>query len=253
MDNKKIGVPTPQTQPVSHQEIMRAIRSCFLATSELTRLRVEDKGRVKEEKHQIRCYKLLFNLLFNRYPASEEMYYMTGGFTPACIKCHKDIPPNTNGTRCNICSCEKRTSMILHEKSHVDHVHPEVLAWVMHRFRDRNAFFMETVEIPEDLPQIECGLYGPVMGDDPVGEGEVFYGARGGRSWVSRLVDRLPRPTGQLTVIGGPHEGHPCVLYTTFGGPPTPKEPGDPSLSSEKRGESESFWSIHALSVQGKV
>lgn len=139
--------------------------------------------------------------------------------------------------------------MILHKESHADHVPPEVLEWVLHRFRDKDAFFMETVEIPAGLPQIECGLHGPVMGDAPVAEEEVTYRAREGRSWASRLVGRSKRPTRQITVIAGPFEEHQCALYTTFAGPLAPKETQDPTLDPSKQRESQEFWSEHALSL----
>jgi hypothetical protein len=44
---------------------------------------------------------------------------------------------------------------------------------------------------------------------------------------------------------------HACILYTAFGGPLTPKEPGDATLSGEERQESFKFWSQHALSANG--
>jgi hypothetical protein len=72
--------------------------------------------------------------------------------------------------------------MILHQESHTDHISPEVLKWVMREFQDKDAFFIETAEIPEGLPQVECGLHGPLMGDAPVVEAEVTYKAREGRA-----------------------------------------------------------------------
>jgi hypothetical protein len=139
--------------------------------------------------------------------------------------------------------------MILHEDSHTDHVPQEVLNWVLHRFQDREAFFIETVELPDGLPQLACGLHGPVMGDVPVPEEGVTYRARWGSSWVSRLVDRPFRLTRQITVIGGSYKTYSCVLYTCFGGPLSPKEPQDPTLAPKNREESLKFWSEHALSV----
>jgi hypothetical protein len=139
--------------------------------------------------------------------------------------------------------------MILHKDSHRDHIPSALITWVLRRFWNHDAFFTETVEIPEGFTKITCGLHGPIMGDAPVPEEEVTYKAREGRPWSSRLVDRPSRSTRQLTVIGGPYEGHPCVMYTAFGGPLTPKEPQDPTLESDKREESEAFWSVHALSI----
>jgi hypothetical protein len=132
--------------------------------------------------------------------------------------------------------------MILHEDSHTDHVTRDVL-------EDKNAFFVETVELPSDLP-VQCGLYGPIMGDDPVSENAVTYQNRSGRDWVSRLVDRPLRPTRQISVVAGPYNEHPCVLYTCFGGPVAMKEPQDPTLSPENLEKSQAFWREHALSMQ---
>ena len=139
--------------------------------------------------------------------------------------------------------------MILHQESHTDHVPREVLNWALHKFKDKDAFFAETVELPEGLPEVTCGLHGPVMGDAPVTEEEALYYSRTGREWLSRLVNRPTRVTRRLSVIGGPFGTHSCVLYTTFGGPLSPKEPQDPTLDPQNREESEKFWSEHALSV----
>jgi hypothetical protein len=110
------------------------------------------------------------------------------------------------------------------------------------------------------------------MGDPPVTEDEVVYTERGTRHWPSRLVERPARPTRLITVIAGPHEEscptcrgnssgpgstcpgdhcaggrrrHACVLYTAFGGPPAPQEPGDPGCKDPA--ESAAFWHDHAL------
>jgi hypothetical protein len=54
-----------------------------------------------------------------------------------------------------------------------------------------------------------------------------------------------------ITVIGGPHLDDPCILYTAFGGPATPKEPGDPSLDGNliELAKSQAFWAEHALAL----
>jgi hypothetical protein len=38
---------------------------------------------------------------------------------------------------------------------------------------------------------------------------------------------------------------HSCILFTAFGGPPTPQEPDDPTCKDPEA--SEKFWSEHAL------
>ncbi len=136
--------------------------------------------------------------------------------------------------------------MILHKESHTDHVTPKVLEYLLKHFADRNKFFVEAIELPEGLTAL-CSLHGPAMGDAPIGESEVIYAERPGRAWRSRLVFRPARQTRTVTVVAGPHDGHPCVLYTTHGGPPAPQELDDPSLTDDKRDESEAFWAEHAL------
>ena len=173
--------------------------------------------------------------------------------------------------------------MIKHSDSHVDHnLTEEQLRYLLDRFADRNAFFLETIKLPEQLGTVPCGLWGPIMGDPPVDETEVRHEQRGSRTWTSRLVERPTRPTRTITVIAGPHEEqcprcggsgecisldipygahpmtyscsecastgtkkHACVLYTAFGGPASPQEPGDPG--SKDPATSAAFWCEHAL------
>ena len=136
--------------------------------------------------------------------------------------------------------------MIKHRDSHVDHGLTDAqLSYLLHRFAERAAFFVETVELPQQLGTVPCGLWGPAMGDPPVDDAEVRVEARGSRSWKSRLVDRPTRPTRTVTVVAGPHDGHACVLYTAFGGPATPQEPGD--TGCKDAAASAIFWREHAL------
>lgn len=180
--------------------------------------------------------------------------------------------------------------MIKHRDSHVDHGLTEAqLRYLLARFADREAFFLKTIELPEDLGTVPCGLYGPIMNDPPIRDEEVTSAQRGERAWASRLVDRPARPTRLCTVIAGPHEEtcgecggagerisleipygstpityacescgggfgrgkgsgvvrHACVLYTAFGGPAAPQEPGDPGCKDV--GASTAFWREHAL------
>lgn len=118
--------------------------------------------------------------------------------------------------------------MLKHPDSHLDHDLSEPqINYLLAHFADRDTFFIETITLPTDLGTVPCALYGPVMGDLPVSEPEVTYAKRGTREWPSRLIDRPARPQRAVTVIAGPHDGHPCVLYTAFGGPAAPQEPGD--------------------------
>ncbi len=208
-----------------------------------------------------------------------------------------------------------------HAESHLDHdLTTEQVAYLFERFADRNAFFIETLELPPELGTVPCFLYGPTMGDQPVPESEVHYYARGVRTYQTRSIYKDSRPTRKVTVIAGPHEekcdrcdgqgscqsleipgpGGPsfytcskcvgtgklqnvCILYTAFGGPQAPQEPGDLKAQKnaiesqrlglsdltdehkaltvkrdalrEKLAASRTFWSEHALgcSPMGKL
>lgn len=130
-------------------------------------------------------------------------------------------------------------------ESHLDHgLTAAQIDYVFERFADRVGFFVGTCELPAELGTVPCGLHGPLMGDAPVTDAELT--PRAGRAWPSRLVDHPPRPTRLVTVIAGPHEGEPCALYTAFGGPLAPQEPGDPNCRDVAA--SETFWAVHALS-----
>lgn len=132
-------------------------------------------------------------------------------------------------------------------ESHVDHVRTEHLLLIQGRFAGRAGFGIETIEIPEGMPSLWCGLYGPVVGDEPVDERDVRYRNRDGRPNPSRTVDRPERLTRIMTVVFGPYQDHPCVLFTAYGGPAAPKEPLDPRLTDAERAESKRFWAQHAL------
>lgn len=133
-----------------------------------------------------------------------------------------------------------------HNESHFDHgLNEAQIAFLMERFADRNAFFIETVELPEALGTVPCGLHGPLTGGAPVEESEVTYAKRGTRAWSSRLVDRPKQAVRTVTVIAGPHGDEPCIVYTMFGGPCAPQEPDDPGCKDVVA--SRQFWSVHAL------
>lgn len=137
--------------------------------------------------------------------------------------------------------------MIRHKDSHVDHVSDEVLAFVLEKYQDRDGFFTDTFQLPDNFPELDCALYGPVCGDGPVETEETFMGVRPGREWHSVLVNRPVRKTRTCTVIAGPHKDDKCVLYTVFGGPKAPKECNDPNMTDAEWEESFAFWSQHAL------
>lgn len=139
--------------------------------------------------------------------------------------------------------------MKLHPESHLDHgLSKEAIAFVLAKFADRQAFFVETFDLPDGMGELDCGLHGPLVGDAPVPEGEVFYRQRGDRQYGSRMCGRPARKTRTCTVVGGP-EGGECILYTSYGGPAAPREPNDPNLPDVEREASAMFWAVHALSV----
>jgi hypothetical protein len=141
-----------------------------------------------------------------------------------------------------------------HGESHLDHGMSEPqIAFLLAHVADRAAFFIESVELPPELGTVPCGLHGPATGGEPVPDTEVEYVKRGTRAWPSRVCARAPVQSRFVTVIAGPHDDpdgthHDCILYTMYGGPLAPREPGDTSLDDKGRAESEAFWKDHALS-----
>jgi len=138
--------------------------------------------------------------------------------------------------------------MTRHSDSHTDHVSDEILAYVLQKYEGREEFFVETFELPGHLPEIDCALYGPACGDEPIKDEECVFENRPGRNWVSRLVNRPVRKTRTCTVVAGPYENNKCVLYTVYGGPIAAKEPNDPNIQTGSvLAASAIFWSTHAL------
>jgi hypothetical protein len=141
--------------------------------------------------------------------------------------------------------------LVVTHESHLDHaLSTKQIAWVLARFKENTGFSIQTVDLPPEIGTVPCGLYGPAMGDAPVPDAEVRMAPRGDRTVLSRLCKRPGRQTSKITVIMGPDDfGHDCVLYTSYGGPVAPREPGDPGLrTDEDRAEAAQFWSKHALS-----
>ena len=136
--------------------------------------------------------------------------------------------------------------------SHLNHnLSAAHLEWILQRFGDRDAFFLEPVELPASLPSVPCGLHGPRVGDEPVPDRECRLEKRLGRERASRVCDRPMKMVRTLTVIAGPHGDDACVLYTAHGGPSAPREPWDPSLEGDvdARAASIDFWAEHALTA----
>jgi len=134
--------------------------------------------------------------------------------------------------------------------SHTDHgLTQDQMAFVLEKFADRNAFFVEVVEMPEGLGTVPNALYGPSMNDGVIEESEVRYERRAGRPGASRVIDRPTRPTHKLVVVAGPNPNFKCVLYTVYGGDfAAPREPFD-DISGDDWNDSIAFWQDHALSA----
>ncbi len=134
-------------------------------------------------------------------------------------------------------------------RSHLDHgLSKEQIAFVLNRFRDKSHLFKAEVKLPIELGFAPLGIYGPIAGDEPVLEEDVFYRQRAGRVTVSRMVDRPFRVTDTVSIIAGPSGLFKCCVYTMYGGFLAPREPDDPSISSDaERADAKVFWSRHAL------
>jgi hypothetical protein len=153
-------------------------------------------------------------------------------------------------------------------QSHLDHgLTPQQIAFVLDAVRPKikeistheaehgplaDPHLRRTVDLPADLGTVPSGIYGPVVGDHPVEEEEVFYAKRGDRQGDSRLVDKPHRSTNKVTIIAGPHTDFRWALYTMFGGPLAPKEPATLNRqdTAQDHKESREFWAVHALSSQ---
>jgi len=144
--------------------------------------------------------------------------------------------------------------MIITAESHLDHgLTGAQLSWLLKRFAGRESFFIETVTLPEELGTVPCGLYGPTAGDPSMAnDPRATDAVRGDRTWTSRVVPYCTRETRDITVIAGPVASGAigAVLYTAFGGPVTPQEPGDPSCKDPEA--STAFWAEHVLATGGR-
>lgn len=132
--------------------------------------------------------------------------------------------------------------------SHTDHgLTPAHLDWLTKAIEERNppeGVSVLEFEIPPHLSPLETAL----VSDVP--ESLVYYAIRGKRKCASRLVDRPLASTRICTAIVGPNVNIPFVLYTAYGGPAAPREPGDPDLVKEEDWKaSKAFWSTHALAT----
>jgi hypothetical protein len=135
-------------------------------------------------------------------------------------------------------------------RSHVDHNVPAgTLQYALEHFAGEDKFFAKVLHLPDGFPGVPSALYGPLAGDEPVAEVDVYYIVRIGRRCSSRMVERGDRLVRTLVVIAGPAPGEDgLVLYTCYGGLVAPREPGDTSIGTwEEVLASREFWAQHAL------
>ena len=138
---------------------------------------------------------------------------------------------------------------------HADHgVSLDTMEWAVNAIAPRpTGFFMEQLVLPEGHVDLKNNLYGPASGDEPV-RGEVLV-RDGDDAWrgATPFIDRSPRPTRLLTVIGV-IEGSSVTIYTAYGGPAAERVASDPSLADDPEGRAASaaFWKVHALSLSAR-
>lgn len=129
---------------------------------------------------------------------------------------------------------------------HADHgITDAQMAYIQGSLRatvEGDGFFIAQDRIPAELGTVPCGLYGPIMGDDPVTEATMEV--RGDRPYADRMVDRPFRQVDYVQSIGI-RDGDTFTLFTVFGGPLAPQHPEDPNNRDVPT--SVAFWAEHAL------
>lgn len=132
---------------------------------------------------------------------------------------------------------------------HADHGVTEEHLTLIAALAPQAGFFLLTIDLPEGVPSLLCGLHGPLAGDPPVPSSEVHWATRGERTNLSRLCDRAPRETRRMTCIGNVEDVYSMTIYTAYGGELAPREITDPTLPADAAEESAQFWAVHALSA----
>ena len=107
---------------------------------------------------------------------------------------------------------EKGTFTIIHGDHGLAESHAQFIKSVMDGY-EKGAFICASFELPPHCPPLLDALYGPINGDSPVAESDVFYQVRGDRSGESRMVDRPLRECRNVVIIGLANK----VLWTAYG------------------------------------
>lgn len=138
---------------------------------------------------------------------------------------------------------------IIHGDHGLTEAHAAFIKSVMSE-RPKGSFICESFELPSDCPPLMDALWGPINGDAPVQEEEVFYQQRGDRAGASRMIDRPLRPCRNVVIIGKASE----VLWTAYGsiaGVVAPREVFDPFFNDPANNEAFEealvIWKTHAL------
>jgi hypothetical protein len=163
---------------------------------------------------------------------------------------------------------EDTMKLIISPKSHLDHglVSGHITLIAMALEGRENGFCILQLDIPTSLPPLECGLRGPTVGTPPVLDKYTRMSTRGDRKWASRVFDvTVSLDIGSTGRIYGRGTEYPGLLdklevrkmvaivgpdgtlFTAYGGPLAPREPGDTSMNAQEREESIAFWNEHAL------
>lgn len=145
--------------------------------------------------------------------------------------------------------------VIVHGDHGLEEEHVAFIKEVMAQ-RPKGSFICESFRLPDSCPDLFDGLYGPINGDAPVTEDEVYYAVRGDRGHASRMVDRPLRACRNVVIIGKASE----ILWTAYGslaGVVAPRETFDPFFAdpdnAEAKAEAVEIWKNHALSRQREV
>jgi len=141
----------------------------------------------------------------------------------------------------------KRGHMAIAKVFHADHgVSNEMLQWAVDEIKP-TGFFLKTLTLPDQFPDLMNALYGPSSGDEPVSDSAIHMKKRTEDRPESRMVKLPKRATRLLTVIGMAGEDG-VTIFTAYGGPAAEREPNDPTLKSdEEKAAASSFWAGHAL------
>ena len=141
---------------------------------------------------------------------------------------------------------------------HDDHgLTQKQVSWVFEQCKGKRGFHVFVCPLPDEIGEVKSALYGPEVGDLPIGEKSVEYEKRGQRPGPSRLIGRPERAaTNMVIVVNVEAESSvffihiEYTVFTAYGTTaerPTPREWWDASMKPHEAVEAAKFWSEHAL------